>query len=157
MHNPSILKAIKKGVKRVLEPKIKVERIHGNGDVSPLKKYPIRDGKVIIKTGGLGRGDIKYEPPLEADRIAKRGRLFKTKLVYYQDGADRLMPLTPDGTAPKYTVDHYVKTAKAKILEKQAKVGASMTPIQWVTMFFSLASLVLLFLVATNLGVIKLG
>ncbi len=158
MANVSIYEVIKKGVKGVLQPKIKVERIQANGRVKRLKKYPIKEGKVIIKAGGMGRGDLKYEPPLESERIAQRGWwIFKTKMVYYQDGADRLNPLTPDGDPPKYTAEFLKKMSEGKVLSQQAKVGATMTPIQWITLFVTLASAFMLYLMMVDLGIINVG
>lgn len=152
----SFKKRLVKGVKWLLEPKIKVERIQANRRIKRLKKYPIKEGKIIIKAGGMGRGDLKYEPPLESDRIAERGWwIFKTRMVYYQDGADRLNPLTPDGDPPKYTAEFLKKMSEGKVLSAQAKVGATMTPIQWVTLFVSLASAFMLYLMMVNLGIIN--
>lgn len=134
---------------------VKVIRIKGLKIENP-KKYPIVDGRIIIKRGGIGRGDVKYEPPFEGDRIGEKGFL-KTKVGLYQDGADRLMSLTPEGKPPVYTVDHYVKTANADILEKQAKVSGTMTSIQYATLFIAIVLLVLTGLIASNLGVINIG
>ncbi len=153
-----IPKAIKKGVKWLLQPKIKVERIQPNGRVKRLKKYPIKEGKVIIKAGGLGRGDLKYEPPLDPERIAQRGWwIFKTRIVYYMDGADKLNPLTPGGEAPKHTAEFIKKMSEGKILAQQAKVGATMTPIQWITLGVGLVSLFILYLMSVDLGIINVG
>ena len=149
------------------KPKILVERTLGNKEILG-KKYPVVGGKIIIKKGGLGKGDKGFTPPLDPACIVDEWHSYswfsplwnllfgQHRKVYYMDGADTLTPITPDGTAPKYTAEFIAKIADVILLEKQAKTTGQTTMIQ----FFILIGIVLLafmnWVVWAKLGVINI-
>jgi len=138
--------------------KIKVERMIPPGRV--LKKsYPIEDGKIIIKRGGIGRGDLRYEPPYREDRVIKEKfwLILERKKVYYQDGADELMPLTPKGEPPEYTAKYVLDAANKKILEKQAKTAGQSTTLDLIQTIMLVAIGFGIYLLMLNAGVIQVG
>jgi len=135
---------------------ILVERISGKKAFT--KKYPVIDGKIIIKRGGLGRGDLAFTPPFEMDRIVETGFwIFRRQKGYYIDGGDQLMPLEPDGDRPKWTAEPIIRAAKEKLLERQAKVSGSTTPLQYVMLFGLFILMGMVFLLMVNNGVIMVG
>lgn len=152
------MQSIKKGLISITKAKIKVERILPHG-FSFKKTYPIEDGKVIIKRGGLGRGDLRYEPPFREDRVTKEKYLLilERKKVYYQDGADELMPIVPGGDPPEYTAKYVLDAADKKIMEKQAKTAGQSTNLDLLQTIFQVLIMFSLFLIMLNLGVISVG
>jgi hypothetical protein len=140
----------------MVKPKLLVERISGKN--ATKKRYPIKNGRVIINKGGLGPKDVKYDPPYDPARIAETTFLFfKTYKAYYVDGAKELMPLVPNGQPPEFTAEPILKAAEAKLLEKQAKVSGQTTTLEY---FILLGIVVLIgmgFAMLNALGVINLG
>lgn len=135
--------------------KLKVEILTPTG--SYFKKCDIEDGHVIIKRGGLGRGDETWDPPYREDRTVPDG-LFKThKKAYYQEGADELTPLTPKEEPPKYTLRDIKKTTKADLLAKQAKTSGQTTTIETITLIGVVILAFMVWVLWLNNGVINLG
>ena len=138
--------------------KIFVERILASGTVVK-KKYAVVDGHVIIKTGGLGRGNITMEPEIKPEYIVEEpvffGLLGVRRKVYYMDGAKTLSPILPKGDIPRYTVDHYVKSAEATLLEKQAKTTTQTTSIALITLIGMVLQIFMIWVIWTKLGIVN--
>lgn len=134
--------------------KVIVERI--NGKTCSRGKYPVEEGKIIIKaTGGLGQGDKKYTPPFDPTRLVRDGKLDKG---YYIDGTDQLLSLSPDGDPPAWTAEHIIKASSVKLLEKQGKIANQESSLLILLLFLILAAVVgfgILTLIGS--GVINLG
>ena len=148
------------------EPKILVERVLENKKVLK-KKYPIRDGKVIIRRGGYGQGVTAYDPELLPEYIADEDHSYgwfaplwnllfgEHRKVYYSDGAKTLTPLTPEGPRPKYSADPIVKAASVKLLEKQAKTAGQTTTIEVIALIGIVILVFMNWVVWTKLGIVN--
>lgn len=152
----------------IAKDKILVERILNSGEIV-RKKYPVKDGRVEIKRGGLGHGDKKYSPKLDPSCIADEWHSYGTfaplwnallgkhRKVYYLDGAKELSPILPKGPAPVFSVDDYVKAADAKLLEKQAKTAGQTTTIETITLIGVVVLAFMIWVLWLNNGVVNIG
>lgn len=134
--------------------KVIIERI--NGKTCTRGKYPVEDGKIIIKAvGGFGQGDKKYMPPFDPTRLVRDGRFDKG---YYIDGTKELLSLNAEGKPPEWTYRDYIHGAEQTLLEKQAKV-AKQEPMMILLLLFIILMAVIGFGVLTLIGtgVIRLG
>ena len=144
---------VKEGVNM---PKVRIEVVNG-GD-STTKKYPIKNGTIIIKMGGHGAKDFNWLPPYDPARIIKaKGLIFSKKKAFYLADSKELMPIIANGKAPDFTAEPLIKAVEQKILEKQAKTSTQLKPIE---IMFALGLLILIGMVGLLLvstGVINLG
>lgn len=146
--------------------KILVERTLENKEVL-RKRYPVKDGKVIIKRGGLGQGDVSYTPKLDPQCIVDEWQSYswfsviwntlfgQHRKVYYIDGAKALTPITPNGTAPEWTAEPIVKAVKAKLLEKQAKTSGQTTTIEVIALVGIVVVIFMIWVMWTKLGIVS--
>lgn len=139
-------------------PKLLVERI--SGKKSTIKKYPVKEGRVIISKGGLGPKDLKYDPIADPSRIAEtEGVLgfFKKQKAYYLDGAKELSPLDPGGERPEFSAEYILKAAKTLLLRQQARVKGQTQGIMYIVVFGIFIIIGMLFLLMVNSGVINIA
>jgi len=139
----------------MVKGKVKVIRITGKTIQNP-KSYLIENGRVIIKSTFGGANNPKYEPPFDLERVGESGFL-KRPTCIYQDGADKLVPLQPEGAPPMFTIRDYLKPAGEKIIAQQAKTNLNVTPIQYVEIILLIGLCIAVFLIMARLGIINVG
>lgn len=114
-----------------------------------IKKYPIDpDGKIIIKVGGLGRGNFSYKPLYDPKAVFNCGFMKLFKAVAYWDGSDTLvLPPEMDGTQNKQKgsykdLNEYFKSEGLKISGRKSNEDQIfiyiLLGIQAITLFFIL-------------------
>ena len=139
------------------DPKIAIEII--NHPQAILKKYPIKNGHVIIKAGGKGAKDLKWEPNYDSSRTIKFKPRFgpKYEKAYYIANSKDLMPLTPNGQPPDFTAEPILRAASEKLLEKQAKTNTVTTAIEYILLLLLIIVVGCQLAIMANLGIIDLG
>lgn len=137
-------------------PKVLIEVV--NGGESRKGKYPVHEGKIIIKKGGKGAGDLKWEPEYKPDRfVEEKFLIWKTKKAYYLANSKELMPIVPNGQPPDFTAEPILKASKEKLLEQQAKTRQNITQIEMIILLVVIGIAIAQFLIMSNLGIINIG